>query len=92
MELITIVIKPAAGPDTPRREPDKNPTTTPPAIPASIPEKTLGIFGIPKPRSKFVDARPTPKQSGNATKKTTRPEGISCRQVLKKSFIKGFDL
>jgi hypothetical protein len=31
----------------------------------------------------LVDAKPTPKQSGKATKKTTKPAGRSCFQNLK---------
>ena len=53
-------------------------------IPAMIPEKTLGNPFIV---STFVEANPTPKQSGNATKNVTRPEGKSCLKALKISFI-----
>ena len=58
----------------------KKQTITPPIIPAIIPEKT---FGNPFIDSTFVEANPTPKQSGNATKKVTNVESKSCRKVLK---------
>ena len=61
------VVKPAAGPDTPRLAPLINETTSPPIIPDNKP----AYKGAP-------DASAIPKQSGNATKKTERPAGRSC--------------
>ena len=81
MEESIMVINPAAGPDTPTREPLINPTTIPPMTPARSPGKTLGNEGI---FSTFVEAKPIPRQSGKATKKTTRPARISFpRNLLK---------
>jgi hypothetical protein len=56
----TIVIKPAAGPETPNFAPLIEPTTTPPIIPAIIPEKSL----VESP----VEARAIPQHKGRATK------------------------
>ena len=64
--LKTITAKPAAGPLTPILEPLNAPTTIPPIIPAIMPENS----GAP-------EAKAIPKQSGNATKKTTILAGIS---------------
>jgi hypothetical protein len=75
-----IVISPAAGPETPNRESLKNPTTTPPIMPATKPENKLGKPSIP---STEVEAKPTPKHKGSATKNTTKPAGKSFCQVLK---------
>ena len=80
----TIVINPAAGPETPMLLLLINPTTIPPTTPAIKPEKTEGkpvIDGV------FVDANPTPKHKGKATKKTTKLAGKSCCQVLLFFFI-----
>ena len=63
------MINPAAGPDTPNAEPLKSPTTIPPTAPAIMPEKILV--------GSCVDANATPRQSGKATKKTTRLAGKS---------------
>lgn len=75
----TIVINPAAGPETPNLDPLKNPTTIPPTIPAMIPENKIGFAP--------VDANATPKHNGSATKKTTKLAGKSFRQWLKKFFM-----
>ena len=64
MATRTIAVKPAAGPETEMLELLMQPTTIPPTIPAMIPDKG----GAP-------DAKAIPRQSGNATRKTTRPEG-----------------
>ena len=61
----TMAAKPAAGPETEIGELLMNPITSPPTIPAKIPESG----GAP-------DANAIPKQSGNATRNTTIPEGI----------------
>ena len=81
---ITIVIKPAAGPDTPILLLLKNPTTIPPITPAIKPEKT---DGKPETEGTFVVANPTPKHKGNATKKTTKLAGKSFCHVLLFLFI-----
>ena len=78
MPLITIVIKPAAGPETPTREPLNRPTTIPPTIPATNPATG---FGNPSRPGMEVEANPTPRQSGNATINTTKLEGKSLRQL-----------
>ena len=39
------------------------------------------IFGSPAILSMVVDASPIPRHNGNATKKTTKPEGRSTFQV-----------
>lgn len=65
--VTTIATSPAAGPDTLRGELLKNHTTIPPIIPAISPL----ISGVPL-------ATAIPKQSGNATRNTTSPEGRSC--------------
>jgi hypothetical protein len=84
MDAITIVINPAAGPETPSLDPLKNPTTIPPITPAI---KPANIFGKPSIPFKFVDAKPIPKHKGNATKNTTKPADKSLRQSLKNPFI-----
>ena len=58
-----IAVKPAAGPDTLMGELLKQPTIRPPIIPEITPAKG----GAP-------EANAMPKQSGRATKKTTKPE------------------
>jgi hypothetical protein len=40
--------------------------------------------GIPFRPITEVEANPIPKQSGSATKKTTKPAGRSCFQLLNK--------
>ena len=57
-----IAVKPAAGPETLMFELLMNPTTIPPIIPEIIPDKG----GAP-------EANAIPRQSGKATKKTTKP-------------------
>jgi hypothetical protein len=59
-------VRPAAGPETLMGEPLKAPTTTPPMTPAMMPD----MGGAPEPRA-------IPRQSGNATKKTTTDAGKS---------------
>ncbi len=68
----TNTAKPAAGPLTPRLEPDNAPTIIPPTIPATTPEKR----GAP-------EAKAIPKHKGIATKKTTMEDGKSCYKLLK---------
>ncbi len=72
MAFNTITVRPAAGPLTPNCEPLSVPTKTPPTIPAITPE----ISGAP-------EAKATPKQSGKATKNTTKPDGKSDLIYLK---------
>lgn len=67
IDAATNVVKPAAGPDTPREAPLMSDTTNPPMIPESNP----AYNGAP-------DASAMPKQSGKATKKTESPAGRSC--------------
>lgn len=67
----TNAAKPAAGPLTLSFEPLKYPITTPPIIPDINPLKK----GAP-------DAKEIPKQRGNATKKTTNPDGKSFFKYL----------
>ena len=67
----TNAAKPAAGPLTLSFEPLKEPITIPPIIPDINPLKK----GAP-------DAKEIPKHSGNATKKTTRPDGKSFFKFL----------
>ncbi len=62
----TTVVSPAAGPETESSEPENNETMTPPITPAMIPENN----GAP-------DASAIPRQSGNATRNTTMPAGMS---------------
>ncbi len=62
----TIAARPAAGPLTLTCELLKKPTTKPPVMPAIIPEKS----GAP-------EARAIPRQRGNATRNTTRPDAKS---------------
>jgi hypothetical protein len=71
MPLSTITLSPAAGPLTLSADPLKEETTNPPTTPAMIPEKR----GAP-------EARAMPRQSGNATKKTTTPAGRSSLMYL----------
>lgn len=66
MPAATMTARPAAGPLTDNDEPDSEPTTRPPTMPATSPANT----GAP-------DADAMPMQSGNATRKTTRPAGAS---------------
>jgi len=68
--MATIAVKPAAGPETLECEPLNAPITKPPTIPASNPENS----GAP-------DAKAIPKQSGSATKNTTRPDTRSRNQT-----------
>lgn len=77
MEVATMAVNPAAGPETPTDEPEKIPTTIPPQIPAMSPENTGASL-----------AKAIPRQSGTATKKTTTPAGMSCFQEEKNDFIK----
>jgi hypothetical protein len=84
IEAITIVINPAAGPETPNLDPLKNPTTIPPTTPAINP---ANILGNPSISLRFVEAKPMPRHRGKATKKTTKPADKSLRQALKKPFI-----
>ena len=76
-----MVIKPAAGPETPLLDPLKAPTIIPPIIPAKIPENGLGSPGIPETE---VEAKPRPMHNGKATKKTTILAGKSFCHALKK--------
>ena len=73
----TMAVNPAAGPVTLRLEPLKKPTKIPPITPVIMPEKS----GAPL-------ANAIPKQSGNATRKTTSP---ASRSVLK-YFVSNFML
>jgi hypothetical protein len=66
MAASTTAAKPAAGPLTLVGDLLKKPTTMPPMMPAITPESK----GAPL-------ARATPKQSGKATRKTTRLAGKS---------------
>jgi hypothetical protein len=67
MAEATTVAKPAAGPETESSDPEKSDMIMPPTTPAMIPENS----GAP-------EASAMPKQSGNATRKTTSPAGTSC--------------
>lgn len=69
MDNATMEVSPAAGPVTLRGDLLNVPTTIPPIMPATIPEN----IGAP-------DASAIPKQSGNATKKTTTDELKSFRK------------
>lgn len=60
----TMAVRPAAGPETDMLELLRNPTTMPPTIPEITPDNG----GAP-------DAKAIPRHNGNATRKTTRPEG-----------------
>jgi hypothetical protein len=64
-------VSPAAGPLTLSGEPLVKATTVPPTIPEIIPENN----GAP-------EAKAIPKQSGNATKNTTKPAGKSFFKYL----------
>ena len=75
---VTIVINPAAGPDTPTLAPLKKPTTIPPITPAIIPENRC---------SEPAEAKAIPKHKGNATRYTTKLAGISSLQFEKKLLI-----
>ena len=70
MAANTMVVRPAAGPDTDSADRLMAPTTTPPTMPATSPE----ISGAP-------DASATPRHKGNATSATTTDAGTSCRQL-----------
>jgi hypothetical protein len=70
MAVATITAKPAAGPLTLTDDPDKAATTKPPMMPEMMPEKS----GAP-------EASAMPRQSGKATRKTTRPAGTSSDRV-----------
>src|SRR5690554_7691544 len=70
---MTMAVNPAAGPVTLTWESDKKPTTIPPTIPAIILENK----GAPED---IV----IPKHNGRATKKTTKPEGMSDLICVKK--------
>ena len=72
IEAATTVVRPAAGPETDICELLINPITMPPIIPAIIPESG----GAP-------EANAMPKHRGNATKKTTIPEGRFCFKSAK---------
>ena len=74
----TIVINPAAGPLTPKREPLNEPTMIPPTIPAINPGITIPAkSSIPSIPLYEVEAKEIPKQRGSATKNTTNPEARS---------------
>src|SRR5687767_2238706 len=62
----TRAASPAAGPLTLSLEPLNAPITIPPMIPEIRPLKNGAL-----------DASEIPRQSGNATRKTTRPDGMS---------------
>ena len=62
----TIAVNPAAGPVTLNEELLKKPTTIPPITPETIPENNGAS-----------EAKAIPKHSGNATKKTTKPDAKS---------------
>ena len=66
MDAATIVVNPAAGPETANGDLLIIETTIPPMIPDKIPE----YKGAP-------EAKAIPRQSGRATKKTERPAGRS---------------
>ena len=74
----TIAARHAAGPLTPKCDPLNMVTTIPPTIPAMIPENS----GAP-------EASAMPKQSGTATRKTTRPAGASFFKLENKLFFIG---
>jgi hypothetical protein len=63
MAFATIIVKPAAGPETDNSEPESKETTIPPTIPA----RTPAIKGAP-------DAKAMPKHNGKATKNTAIPD------------------
>ena len=69
----TIAVKPAAGPETLIWDLLKYPTTIPPIIPEIIPENK----GAPL-------ANAIPRHSGNATKKTTKPDAKSDLRFAKR--------
>ena len=73
MDVNTIAVKPAAGPDTLKWELLKYPTTIPPIIPEIIPENR----GAP-------EAKAIPKHNGKATRKTTKPEAKSDLRFAKR--------
>jgi hypothetical protein len=76
MAARTNAARPAAGPLTLRLELLNEPITIPPIIPDINPLKK----GAP-------DANEIPRQSGNATRKTTRPDGRSFFKYFVLSFI-----
>ncbi|GGB73643.1 hypothetical protein GCM10007424_11920 [Flavobacterium suaedae] len=73
MAVNTIAISPAAGPDTLICELLNEPIIIPPIIPDSIPDNG----GAP-------EANAIPKHNGNATKKTTKPDGKSALRLAKR--------
>ena len=66
MAVATVTVKPAAGPLTAMDDPEIHETI----IPATIPETTPDAMGA-------SEANAMPRQSGNATRKTTKPAGMS---------------
>jgi hypothetical protein len=72
IEVSTIAVKPAAGPETLICDWLKKPTTIPPTIPEIMPENK----GAP-------EAIAIPKHKGNATKKTTKPDAKSALRFAK---------
>src|ERR671921_388687 len=72
MAAATMAVRPAAGPLTLSCEPLSEPTTSPPTKPAIRPLNKGAL-----------EARAMPKQSGNATKKTTIDEGRSLPKCFK---------
>ena len=67
IEAATKVVNPAAGPETPKREPLMIETKSPPMMP----DRSPAYSGAP-------EAKAMPKQRGSATKKTESPAGKSC--------------
>ena len=67
IEAATMVVRPAAGPDTANEDPLSSDTTNPPIIP----DKRPAYKGAP-------EARAIPRQRGKAIRKTDRPAGRSC--------------
>ena len=76
MESSTITVNPAAGPLTLTLDPERLPITIPPTIPAIRPD----IGGAPL-------ATAIPKQSGKATKKTTKLAFKSYLRLLPKRLV-----
>ena len=66
MALKTIIVKPAAGPETLSCDSLHKETSSPPIMPAFKPEKS----GAP-------DAMAIPRHKGRATRNTTKPADIS---------------
>ena len=73
MAVNMIAVSPAAGPETLKCDLLKKPTTMPPTTPAIIPENK----GAP-------EAIAMPRQSGNATRKTTNPDAKSDLRLPKR--------